>query len=122
MAKQFILYNLKDDMREEDFVKWVHEFNGPLISGLSSVKSYSLLKTKSALESEEGPPRPIDPPYRIVGVMDVTRIEDYKKDQQTKAYKEDFMPKFSKWVKNVLIIGAEEFYHSEIDYSDQRIV
>ena len=39
MAKQFILYNLKDDVNEGDFEKWVNEFKGPLISGLSAVKN-----------------------------------------------------------------------------------
>jgi hypothetical protein len=122
MAKQFILYNLKDDVKEQDFIKWVHEFGGPLISGLSSVKSYALLKTKFALKSEQGPPESTSPPYRIIGVVDLTRLEDFKKDQETKAYKEEFMPQFNKWIKNILILQVEEFYHSEIDYSDQRIV
>lgn len=122
MAKQIILYNLREDVKEEDFVKWVHEFKGPFISGLSSVRNYTLLRTKTALKSEEGPPGPIDPPYRIVGIVDVTRLKDYEKDQGTKAYKEDFMPQFSKWIQNILILQAEEFYHSEADYSKQRIV
>ena len=57
MPKMIIMYNLKDDLKEEDFVKWVHEYKGPFISDLPSVKSYILSKTEIALESTGGPPR-----------------------------------------------------------------
>ena len=48
MPKLLIMYNLKDDLKEEDFVKWVHEFKGPFISGLSAVKSYTLTRVQNA--------------------------------------------------------------------------
>jgi len=44
MPKQIILYNLRDDVKDEDYIKWAHEFKGPLLIGLNSVKSYTLLK------------------------------------------------------------------------------
>jgi hypothetical protein len=122
MAKQITFYNLREDVKEEDFVKWVHEFKGPFISGLSSVRNYTVSKTKIALKSEEGSPEPVNPPYRIVGIVDVTRLKDYERDQQIKVYKEDFMPQFSKWIQDILILQVEEFYHSEADYSEHRIV
>ena len=122
MARQIVLYNLREDVKEEDFIKWVHEFKGPFISGLSSVRSYTVSKIKAALKSEEGSPGPVNPPYRIVGIVDVSRLKDYERDQQTTAYKEDFMPQFSKWIQDILILQAEEFYHSEADYSKHRIV
>jgi len=110
MAKLFILYNLKDDVNEEDFDKWVNEFKGPLISGLSAVNNYTLTKVGGAMKAEGGPPGPVESPYRFVGIVDVTSFEDYAKDQETPAYKEEFMPKFMQWVKSVLILRAEELF------------
>ena len=110
MAKQFILYNLKDDVNEEDFEKWVNDFKGPLISNLNAVKNYTLTKVGGAMKAEGGPPGPTDSPYRFVGVVDLTSFEDYAKDQETPAYKEDFMPQFMQRVKNVIILRAEEIF------------
>jgi hypothetical protein len=30
MPKQMILYNLREDVKDEDYIKWCHEFKGPL--------------------------------------------------------------------------------------------
>ena len=70
MPKFLIMYNLKDDLKEEDFVLWVHEFKGPFISGLSAVKSYTLTKAVGAIKAEGGPPGPADPPYTMIGIVD----------------------------------------------------
>lgn len=81
------MYNLKDGLIEKDFVKWVHEFKGPFITGLSAVKSYTLTKVQGAIKSEGGPPGPADSPYQWVGIVDITSFEDYAKDQETPPYK-----------------------------------
>ena len=110
MAKQFILYNLKDEVSEEEFEKWVNDYKGPLISGLSAVKSYTLTKVHGAVKAEGGPPGPAESPYRLVAIVDLTSFEDYAKDQQTPAYKDEFMPQFLQKVKNVIILRAEEIF------------
>jgi hypothetical protein len=110
MAKQFILYNLKDEVSEEEFEKWVNDYKGPLISRLSAVKNYTLTKVGGALMTETGPPGPVETPYKFVGIVDLTSFEDYAKDQQTPTYKEEFMPQFLQRVKNVLILKAKEIF------------
>ena len=40
MAKEIILYNLRDDVTEEDYVKWCESYKGPLLLGLSGSKSW----------------------------------------------------------------------------------
>jgi len=110
MAKQLILYNLKDNVREEDFVKWVREYKGPLIAGLSSVNRYTLTWVKGAVKAEGGPPGPIESPYRLAGIVDLESLEAYAKDQESAIYKEEFMPRFKEWVKDFLILKAEEFF------------
>ena len=112
MPKLLIMYNLKDDLKEEDFVKWVHEFKGPFVTGLSAVKSYTLTKVQGAIKSEGGPPGPADPPYNFVGIVDITSFEDYAKDQETPPYKDDFAPKMNSWVKNMMILRAGEIFPS----------
>ncbi|MBW1799121.1 MAG: hypothetical protein JRJ85_00185 [Deltaproteobacteria bacterium] len=110
MPKIFIMYNLKDELKEEDFVKWVHEFKGPFISGLSAVKSYTLTRVQDAVKSEGGPRGPAEPPYRLIGIVDVTSFEDYAKDQETRPFKEDFSPKMNSWVKNIMVLRAGEIF------------
>ena len=110
MAKQFILYNLKDGVSEEEFEKWVNNYKGPFISGLSAVENYTLTKVGGALKTEGGPPGPIESPYKFVGIVNITSFEDYAKDQQIPAYKEEFMPQFLQRIKNVIILKAEEIF------------
>ncbi len=115
MAKQFVLYNLKDDIKEEDFVKWLNEFKGPFITGLSAVKRYTLTTVKRAVQAKGGPPGPVESPYKLAAVVELTSLEDYAKDTETQPYKEEFMPQFAKWVKDFLILQADEFYDKESD-------
>ena len=115
MAKQFILYNLKDDVTEEDFIKFVNEYKGPFVTGLSAVKRYTLTTVKRAMQAKGGPPGPVEPPYKIAAVVDLTSLEEYAKDQQSQAYQEEFLPKFAKYAQDVLILQADEFYDKESD-------
>jgi hypothetical protein len=115
MAKQFILYNLKDDVNEEDFVKFVNEFKGPFISGLPSVKRYTITSVKGAMQAKGGPPGPIETPYKLAAIVDLTSLKAYGKDAESQAYKEEFMPRFAKYVNEFLILRAEELYDNTSD-------
>jgi hypothetical protein len=115
MAKQFILYNLKDDVKEEDFEKWVNEYKGPFIIGLSAVKHYTITKVKRAIQAKGGPPGPVDSPYQLAAVVDMTSLEDYAKNAESGPYKEEFMPQFASRVKDFLILQADEFYDQKSD-------
>ena len=42
MAKQIIMYNLKDSVTEEDYVKWCESYKGPLLLGFRGAKSYNI--------------------------------------------------------------------------------
>lgn len=110
MAKQFILYNLKDEVSDQDFEEWVNTFKGPLISGLTAVKRYTLTKASGAMIADGAPPAPAESPFKWIGIVDLTSFEDYGKDQATEAYQKEFMPEFVKRVKNFLIIKADEVF------------
>ena len=115
MAKQFILYNLKNGLKEEDFLKWVNEFKGPFITGLSAVKRYTLTSVKMAILAKGGPPGPVETPYKLAGIVDLTSLPDYAKDTQTQPYQEEFMPQWAEWVKDFLILQADEIWDKESD-------
>ena len=115
MAKQFILYNLKDEKTEEDFLKFVNDFKGPFISGLPAVKRYTITSVKMAMQAKGGPPGPVETPYQLAAVVDLTSLADYGKDAQSEAYKKEFMPRFVEWVKDFLILQAEEIYDNASD-------
>ena len=53
MAKQFVLYNLKDNLNDEDFLKFINEFKGPFVSGLSAVNRYTITRVKKAMQETE---------------------------------------------------------------------
>ena len=52
MAKEIILYNLRDDVKEEDYVKWCEDYKGPLLIGLPGSKSFTLLKMMGEVQGE----------------------------------------------------------------------
>ncbi len=110
MPKQFVLYNLKDGVSEEDFMKFVNEFKGPFTTRLSAVKRDTVTRVKGALKAKGGPPGPVETPYQIAAVLDLTSLEAYGKDAESKAYKEEFLPRFAEYVNEFLILRAEELY------------
>ena len=110
MAKQFVLYNLKEGLTEEDFLKFVNEYKGPFVTGLSAVKRYTITSVKVAMHAKGGPPAPVETPYKLAAVIDLTSLADMKKDAASEAYQKEFMPRFSQWVTEFLILQAEEIY------------
>ena len=117
MPKQIILYNLRDDVKEEDYIEWANKFKGPLLMGLPSTKSYTLLRMLGGRKGDgkEGmPPEETKTPFRFIGILDISSKEEWMKDMGTKAYKEEFFPQFfTKWVGDFYAILGDEVYHTE---------
>jgi len=119
MTKQIILYNLRDNVKDEDYIKWCNEFKGPLLLGLKSTKSYTLVKMGGGRKGngQKGePPEDTKSPFSFIGILDVTSAEEWKKDMDSEAYRNDFLPKFfSNWGADFYAIMGEEVYHKESD-------
>jgi hypothetical protein len=117
MAKEIILYNLRDDVKEEDYVKWCESYKGPILLSLDGAKSFTLCKMMGGIRGNGKagtPPGPTSPPYQYIGIMDVTSLEAWSKAHETKAFKEEFFPQwFSKWVGDFYVLGGVEAYHGE---------
>jgi hypothetical protein len=119
MAKQIILYNLKDSVTEEDYVKWCESYKGPFLLSLDGAKSYTLVKMIGGLtgNGQEGvPPTTTTPPYKYIGIFDLNSLEDMDRARENKEFTEKFFPQwFSEWVADFYTLGGEEIYHGQND-------
>ena len=98
MAKQFILYNLVDHVTDEQYREYVTNEKGPLLDSLSSVNKFELVKASG------------ESPYRYIGIMHITSLEEFgQKDAPSPAFRE-FMGKWQSMVKDVIMIAGEEIY------------
>ena len=72
MAKEIILYNLRDDVTDEDYKKWCEEYKGPVLLGLDSVKRFTLVNMLGGIKGngkESIPPEETKPPFKYVGIL-----------------------------------------------------
>lgn len=101
MAKEIILYNLKDSVTDEQYAEYCKTKKGPFLRSLPSCKKFSLVKI---VRSQKGVI-----PYKYVGIFDATSAEDLMRDASTPAF-QDFL---KEWVPQVadfhILIGEEIF-------------
>ena len=117
MAKEIILYNLRDDVTEDEYEKWCASYKGPLLLSLPGAKTFTLARMMGGItgNGQEGTkPGPTSTPYKYVGIMDVTSLEEWGKAHETKEFKEEFFPQwFSEWVGDFYVLGGVEVYHGK---------
>ena len=102
MAKEIILYNLADHVTDEEFKDYVTKDKGPLIESLPSVKKYTLVKVTKSPTGEI--------PYKYVGIVDITSVDDFlQKAAPTQKY-QDFRAKFGPMVSDLQVLLGEEIY------------
>ena len=78
MAKEIILYNLKDSVTDEEYKKYCDEDKGPFLNSLPSCKKFTLVKIVASKKGEI--------PYKYVGIVDATSSADWQKDTQTEGF------------------------------------
>ena len=119
MAKEIILYNLREGVTDEEYKKWCEEYKGPTLLKLSSSKSFTLVKMLGGIKGngqKGAAPQGTKSPYNYIGIMDLSSLEDWKKDTTTKAFKDEFFPQwFSKWVADFYVLGGDEVFYGESD-------
>ncbi len=102
MAKRIILYNLAENVTDEEFKDYVVNEKGPLIDGLPSVRKYELVKITGTSAEEI--------PYKYCGIVHVTSVEEFnEKAAKTQEY-QDFLKKFGPMAKDLLVLSGEEIY------------
>ena len=102
MEKQVILYNLAKGMTDEKYREYVLGDKGPLIESLSSVKKYELLKI---VHSQSG-----NIPYNYVGIMEVSSLEDFAKNDVPSDKFKGFEQKWLPMVSDVVILSGFKLY------------
>jgi hypothetical protein len=118
MSKEIILYNLRDDVKEEDYVRWCEDYKGPLLIGLPGSKSFTVLKMMGGVQGnvqKGNPPSPTKSPFNYIGILDVDNPEEWEKSKESKAFKEFLSQWLSKWAADFYILGGIELYHGESD-------
>jgi hypothetical protein len=119
MAKQIILYNLKDGVTDDDYTKWCDSYKGPFFLGLDSVKRFTLVGMLGGIKgngSNGQPPEETPPPYKYIGIVDCTDLAALKKDSESAPFKEEFFPQwFSKWVGDFYVLAGMEVYDGKSD-------
>lgn len=102
MAKRIILYNLKENVTDEQFKEYVATNKGPLISNLPAVKKYELVKISQSSAEKI--------PYKYVGIVHMTSLAEFdEKAAKTKEY-QDFNKEFGPMVSEVLMLSGDEIY------------
>ena len=102
MSKQIILYNLAANVTDDEYKDYVTADKGPLLDSLQSVKKFELVKITGSLTGEI--------PYKYVGIMHLTSLDDFmQKDAPSQKF-QDFLAKWTTKVSDFLILFGEEIY------------
>jgi hypothetical protein len=102
MAREIILYNLRENVTDEQYRKYVTEEKGPLLESLSSVTKFELVNITGSASGII--------PYHYVGILHVKSLNDfYQKDAPSSTF-QDFMKKWQTMVTDVHILAGEEIY------------
>ena len=102
MAKEIILYNLADNVTDEQYKDYVTREKGPLFDSLPSVKKFELVKIEGAVMGEI--------PYEYVAVVHVNSLDELNQKGKTTQKFQDFLKEWMPMVKNVHILYGEEIY------------
>jgi hypothetical protein len=102
MAKEIILYNLAENVTDDEYKDYVIKEKGPLLESLSSVKKFELVKITGAATGEI--------PYKYIGILHLNSLDEfYQKDAPSPKF-QDFMAKWKPMASNFHILSGEEIY------------
>ena len=102
MAKEVILYNLADNVTDEQYKAFVTSEKGPILESLPSVRKYELVRIKGAVTGEV--------PYNYVGILHVENMDEFNQKGKTTQKFQDLMTKLMPMLKNPHILYGEEIY------------
>jgi len=113
MSKEIILYNLKDTVTDEEYIKYCEEFKGPFMINLPACKGFTLAKMMGGVKGNGNDPNPhpveVKSPWKFIGIMDLSNLEDWQKDFDSKAFQEDFLAEWlTKWAGDFYILRGED--------------
>jgi hypothetical protein len=102
MAKEIILYNLAENVTDEQYKEFVTKEKGPLLDSLPSVKKFELVKIMGAAMGE--------PPFRYVGIMHLKDAKEFQEKDAPSQKFQDFLKKWQPMTSGFHILFGEEIY------------
>jgi hypothetical protein len=102
MAKEIILYNLADNVTDQQYQDFVAKVKGPLLESLPSVKKFELVRITGA---ETGAV-----PYNYVGIVHVDSLDEFTQKGKTTQKFQDLLAKLQTMLKVTHILHGEEVY------------
>ena len=102
MAKRIILYNLADNVTNEEFEEYVKTDKGPLIDSLPAVKKYENVRITGSMSGEI--------PYQYCGIVHVTSVEEFNEKAAPTPEYQAFLKKFGPMAKDMVMLTGEEIY------------
>lgn len=92
MPTIFVLSKLRPEVAPEKYEDWVREYDYPTSKKFKSIISYRAYKVKESLEQNE------PPEYSYIEHIDITNLEEYKKDLSTPTG-EELLKQWSQFMK-----------------------
>ncbi len=102
MPKEIILYNLAENVTDEEYQDYVEKEKGPFLESLPSVDKFELVKIGHSAAGAI--------PYHYVGILHIKNMADFQqRDAPSDAF-QDFMAKWRTKVADFHILAGEEIY------------
>jgi hypothetical protein len=102
MAKEIILYNLADNVIDEEYQTFVTNEKGPLLESLPSVKKFELVRITGTATGEI--------PYKYVGIMHLNNLEEFRQKDVPSQKFQEFLKKWQPMTSGFHILSGEEIY------------
>jgi hypothetical protein len=102
MAKEIILYNLAENVTDEEYKDYVTREKGPFLESLSSVKKFELVKIVKAATGEI--------PFKYVGILHINNLQEFAGKDAPSPEFQSFLKKWQTKVSNFHILVGEEIY------------
>ncbi len=102
MPKEIILYNLAENVTEEEYQDYVTNRKGPLLESLPSVEKFELVKIAGSASGQI--------PYRYVGILHLKSLEDFQKNDAPSVKFQEFLADWRTRVADFHILAGPEIY------------
>jgi hypothetical protein len=102
MAKQIIIYNLADNVTDEQYKDFVIKEKGPLLDSLPGVKKFEMVKIMANPGEEV--------PYRYVGILHIDNLAEFGEKAAPSKKFQDFLQKWTPMAKDPIMLMGEEIY------------
>ena len=99
--KIIVLFNLKPDVKVEDYEAWARSRDIPVVNSLTSIDDFRIFQFTGLLGSDA------KPPFQYVELIDVNNADAFFQEISTDMMKE-LAAEFQQWAENPLFLHTNE--------------